>query len=210
MGGKKKPDPEVLPPYHHGHLREALLRAAVEILEEEGLAALTLRAVARRAGVSHAAPYHHFADKEALLDAVAARGFRLQLEDMERAARDATEPINGLQAFGLTYASFARAHPSLFRLMFTRERFKPGTNPELVESSTSIYPRIISGVQERTGCSPKEAEAIALVLWSTMHGLAMLWLDNQLQWPGAPPLEALAFDVTELLGRVMPEWNPSK
>jgi AcrR family transcriptional regulator len=210
MRGNKKPKVEASPPYHHGELREALIQAGIDILEELGLEALTLRATARRAGVSHAAPYHHFQDKEALLDAVAARGFRLQLEEMEHAARIATEPINGLQAFGLAYSAFAKAHPSLFRLMFTRERFKPGTHPELVESSTSIYPRIIAGVQERTGCSPQEAESIALVLWSTMHGLAMLWLDNQLSWEGAQPLETLAFEVTELLGRVMPKRNMSE
>jgi len=205
MAGKKKSPGVTPPPYHHGDLRQALVQAAVSILEEEGLAALSLRAVARRAGVSHAAPYHHFQDKEALLDAVAAEGFRLQMLDMHNAAQNAAAPINGLQAFGLSYASFARKHPSLFRLMYTHERFTPGTSPELVQWSGAIYPQIIAGVRERTGCSEEEASSIALVLWSTMHGLAMLALDNQLSWPGAKPLDTLAFEVTELLGRVMPE-----
>jgi len=181
------------------------VKAAVDILEEEGLAALTLRAVARRAGVSHAAPYHHFTDKEALLDAVAARGYRLQLQEMEAAARNPPPHINGLQAYGLTYATFAQAHPSLFRLMFTRERKSGSTSAELVEAASLIYPQLLYGVQQRTGCSLEEASSIALVLWSTMHGLTMLSLDRQLQWPGAPPLETLAFEVTELLGRIMPE-----
>ena len=165
--------------------------------------------MARRAGVSHAAPYPHFQDKEALLDAVAAEGFRLQMLDMQHAAQNAAAPISGLQAFGLAYASFARRHPSLFRLMFTHERFTPGTSPDLVRWSGAIYPHIIAGVQARTGCSDEEASSIALVLWSTMHGLAMLALDNQLSWPEAKPLDTLAFEVTELLGRVMPEQNLS-
>ena len=179
------------------------MQAALDILEEQGLAALTLRAAARRAGVSHAAPYHHFADKEAILAAVAARGFRMQSQAMEAAARNAPRPTDGLQAYGLTYATFAQAHPSLFRLMYTREHSIPHATPEVVEASKQIYPNLVEGICQTTGCSQDQAHGIALVLWSTLHGLAMLWLDGQLHGTGATSIDTLAYDVTELLGRIL-------
>lgn len=189
--------------YHHGSLREALVQAAVDILEERGLAALSLRETARRAGVSHAAPYHHFQDKEALLSAVAARGFRMQSAAMEAGAKNAPPGVDPIQSFGLTYASFAQAHPSLFRLMYSHERSSPDTSPELVEASSKIYSEMVEGIRQRTGCGIDEAYRIALLFWSSMHGLAMLSLDGQLNWPGAAPLGTLAHEITELLGRVL-------
>ena len=93
--------------------------------------------------------------------------------------------------------------------MYTDERFAPNANPELLEASAGVYPDMLEGIRERTGCSLEEAQIIALTLWSTMHGLAMLWLDSQLQWQGAPPLETLAYQVTEMLGRLMPQQNPA-
>lgn len=191
-------------PYHHGDLRQALVQAAVELLEHEGLSALSLRAAARRAGVSHAAPYHHFADKEALRAAVSAAGFRMQMEAMSEAVRNPPPPLEGLHAYGIRYITWASEHPSLFRLMYSHERATGSASPELVEASSAIYPQLLQGIQGRTGCSDAQAHTIALTLWSSVHGMAMLWLDGQLQWPGAPPLETLAFQVTDLLGLVMP------
>lgn len=186
--------------YHHGDLREALVRAGVEILEEQGLAALTLREVARRANVSHAAPYHHFPNKEALLTAIAARGLRMQSEEMALAMANPKPSTDGLQSFGMAYVAFAAAHPSLFRLMYSHERTGPNATKELADATASIDVRFIEGIREKAKCSVEHARSIALLLWASMHGLAMLWLDGQLQWEGAPPLESLAFQVTELLG----------
>ena len=196
------------PTYHHGDVREALVQAGIEILEERGLAALTLRETARRAGVSHAAPYHHFSDKGALLTAIAARGFRMQHNAMAAAAQSTTDPGEGLQAYGLNYVSFAQNHPSLFRLMYTRE-CGPNTPPELAEASSGFYPKMVEGICAATGCSVEQASSISLLLWSTMHGLAMLWLDHQLLWEGHPPLDKLAYELSELLGRILQSPNPA-
>src|ERR1700683_2993238 len=103
--------------YHHGDLRDALVLAARTILEKRGLAALSLRAAARAAGVSPAAPYHHFADKKALLDAVAAQGFDALTSAMEKPMAKKTDPDARLDASGIGYVVFALENPALFRLM---------------------------------------------------------------------------------------------
>lgn len=99
--------------YHHGDLRASILRAAAELLEKRGVAALSLRDAARRAGVSHNAPYRHFSNRGALLAALAAGGFERLREDLA-----AAEHEGGLRARGEAYIRFALAHPQLFRLMF--------------------------------------------------------------------------------------------
>src|ERR1700693_5459913 len=108
--------------YHHGDLPRALLDAALHIVETQGTEALTLRAVARRAGVSQAAPYRHFASKEAILAAVAEDGFRSLIAAMrESVATCGEDPLGRLRAVGLGYVTFATSHPSHFRVMFGRE-----------------------------------------------------------------------------------------
>jgi len=196
-------DGSPVPAYHHGDLREALVRTGIEILEERGLAALTLREVARRAGVSHAAPYHHFADKDALLSAIAARGVWMQNTRMARAMEEAPPPHDGLQAYGIAYAEFASEHPSLFRLMYSHERDSSSMDPRMVEASAAAFQSFLRGIQDRLGCSEAHAHSVSLTLWSSVHGLAMLWLDGQLRWEGAPPLRDLATEVTNLLGALL-------
>src|SRR5215831_9732799 len=104
--------------YHHGDLRQALIRSALEILSQAGAAGLSLRAAARRARVSAMAPYRHFADKEALLAAVAEYGFQQLAGRLAAAAAAAADPRAGLGALGVAYVIFARDEPSLFKLMF--------------------------------------------------------------------------------------------
>ncbi len=114
----EKPRRKRPPSYHHGDLRDALIRAARKILEKDGLAELSLRQVARAVGVSPAAPYHHFADKHALLTAVATLGFAaLRSEMLMRMAKE-TDPVARLDASGVGYVVFAVDNPALFRLMF--------------------------------------------------------------------------------------------
>lgn len=203
MGRTKKPKEEVPPPYHHGDLREALVQAGIDILEEQGLAALTLRETARRAGVSHAAPYHHFADKHALLAGIAHRGFGIQRDEMAMRAAGADSASNGLRGFGIGYAAFAERHPSLFRLMYSQQRFTPDAQGEQDRATTGVYPEMIDGICQATGCTPDEARFVGILLWSTMHGLAMLWLEGQLQATGADSLETLANEITGRLGRLL-------
>src|SRR5277367_2199083 len=111
-------------PYHHGDLSRALVDAARRILEAEGAAALSLRAVAREAGVSPAAPYHHFKDKTELLEAVAHGGWEAMSEIIAEARRSAKDPTEGIANIGVAYVRFARENPALYRLMYdtTRDR----------------------------------------------------------------------------------------
>ncbi|NWG45710.1 MAG: TetR/AcrR family transcriptional regulator [Alphaproteobacteria bacterium] len=125
--------------YHHGNLRAALIEAAAIILETEGLSALSLRAAARRAGVSQTAPYRHFADREALLVAVAMEGFHMLAEDLDTASL----PIAGsdretVVQIGAAYARFATAHPGRFQLMFGRDIANRRAYPDLVHASEVI------------------------------------------------------------------------
>src|SRR5271169_3639688 len=105
-------------PYHHGNLREALLQGAVRVVAELGPAAFTLREVARRAGVSHNAPYRHFRDKDALLAAVAAQGFRELTVAMREAGERQLKPLDKLKQSGLAYVAFAVRRPEHFTVMF--------------------------------------------------------------------------------------------
>lgn len=176
--------------YHHGDLRNALLEAGLDLLEREGLDALTLRGVARAAGVSHAAPYHHFDDKAALLAAIAERGFRaLDREITERASGAVADR---LQTAAVTYVGFAVDHPELFRLMFSSAASPPDAPPELRAAARHAYGHIIGVLDD---------EAAAVAAWSIVHGLAMLLLDDQVGdgATGRAEAEAWARDATSVL-----------
>jgi len=154
-----------------GELRETLVAAALALLES-GSGELSLRAVARAAGVSAMAPYRHFADKAALLAAVAQCGFAA-LQDALAAADRAGAPRAALLAQGLAYVAFARARPALFRLMF-RDQLglaKPA------HEDTAAYDVLARRVAE---LAPGDAESAALACWSIVHGLATLVLDGRL------------------------------
>src|ERR1700758_3471721 len=115
---KRGPSPEPAKPYHHGDLSRALVAAGRRILESEGPDALSLRAVAREAGVSPAAPYHHFKDKGELLDAVAAEGWRELGDAIARARAEAPSPAVAVTEIGVAYIRFARDNPALYRIMY--------------------------------------------------------------------------------------------
>lgn len=190
--------------YHHGELRDALVHAAVELLEDQGVASLSLREIARRAGVSHAAPYHHFPDKEALLDAVATEGMTRMQQAMEAAATAATSALEGLQSFGLAYCRFASEHPALFRVMYSRQKSpRPGAEA-LQKTGAGMFESISQAIQAATGQDPAKAADTALVLWASVHGLAMLWLDGQFTWGEGATIDGLAWRLTEALGGVLP------
>lgn len=190
--------------YHHGDLRNALVEAAVQILSEKGVSGLSLREVARRAGVSHAAPYHHFADKDALLSAICDRGYQLLQQEMQKAHELGAVALDGVQNAGIAYARFAVTYPALFRLMYTLER--PGEPSEAwTQATTSMNEGMLQGIQGATGASPDEARMIQFTLWAAMHGLIMLWLDGQLKGIDRP-LEDVAYDLTLLLGRII-KWK---
>lgn len=161
--------------YHHGNLPVALVRAAAELLEEGGATELSLRAVARRAGVSTAAPYRHFADRSALLSAVAADGYR-KLAVQLAEAHPAPTTAEDLAAIAVAYVRFALEQPGLFRVMFV-ESCDPGS-AERVAASEAIG-EYVKGIVDHAfpGANP---DAMATAVWALVHGLAFLYLDGKL------------------------------
>jgi len=159
-------------PYHHADLRPALLAAARRLLERSGPAALSLREVARRAGVSHNAPYRHFHNRAALLSALAAQGFD-ELGARMREAGEASGPRR-LGAIGAAYVRFALDSPGLFRLMFGGA-VRGRDRPELAAAGARAFALLMG---ETGGDGPGAARPIAA--WATVHGLAHLLLDEQI------------------------------
>ncbi|MCD0448872.1 TetR/AcrR family transcriptional regulator [Actinocorallia sp. API 0066] len=161
--------------YHHGDLRAACLRAARELLEEDGSAALSLRAVARRAGVSPTAPYRHYADRDALVSAVAAQGYR-ELAVYLAAAHPAPATPGDLADIAVAYVRFALDRPALFRVMFA-EQCDP-TSEERVAATAAIW-EYVRGIV-RDVFPDADPEALSTTVWALVHGLAFLHLDGKL------------------------------
>ncbi len=156
-------------PYHHGDLAAALRDAARAILAEEGLAALSLRSVARRAGVSHAAPYRHYASREALLADVAAEGLTQLRAELAQAAGAPCDPADRIVRIGGAYLRFAARHEGLFRLMLGSELPNRGDFPGLAEATHAIGEDIGNALGDTAG---------GLAVWAAVHGLALLILEN--------------------------------
>lgn len=169
--------------YHHGDLKAALLTQSERILETEGLQALTLRAVARAVGVSHAAPNNHFGDLTGLLSELAASGFERFGEALATAMKAAGEqPSQRMTAMGIAYVGFAKAHPGLFSLMFRSERLnadRPALRDAIVKARTALAAAAAAGMPEKPA-TPLQRAARAVALWSLVHGFAMLLLDGRL------------------------------
>ncbi|OIV36804.1 TetR family transcriptional regulator [Mangrovactinospora gilvigrisea] len=161
-------------PYHHGDLRRAVLDATDEAVRENGVAALSLRDLARRAGVSHAAPAHHFGDKTGLLTAFAAEGHTLLSAELERADGDLIEA-------GVGYLRFALTHPAHFEVMFQDALLRDGDAELEAARARSAALLAATEVSGPTGAS---------AAWSLVHGFATLWLTGSL--PATLPPEAAA------------------
>ena len=160
-------------PYHHGDLSRALVDAARRILEAEGAAALSLRAVAREAGVSPAAPYHHFKDKTELLEAVAHGGWEALTETIIAARQGASDPRDAIANIGVAYVNFARENPALYRLMYDTTRDRTSM-PEHAKQEDSGYAQVQEALVE-AGCDPTdsgELELATIASWCAVHGLA--------------------------------------
>ncbi|MFG2881511.1 TetR/AcrR family transcriptional regulator [Streptomyces sp. NPDC048297] len=160
--------------YHHGDLRAACLRAALELLEEDGSAGLSLRAVARRAGVSPTAPYRHYADRDALVSAVAAVGYR-ELAERLAAAHPVSSAPQDLAAVATAYVRFALERPALFRVMFA-EPCDPDSEERL--AATAAISDYVGGMV-RHAFPGSDPEALAAGVWAVVHGLAFLHLDGK-------------------------------
>ena len=161
--------------YHHGDLSAALVRAAMELLEESGETALSLRAVARRAGVSPAAPYRHYANREALISAVAAVGYR-ELAEQLAAAHPSPSTPDQLATVAVAYVQFALERPGLFRIMFGEPCDRDNDERVAATEAVSAYVR---GIAQRS-FPDADADALATAAWALVHGLAFLYLDGKL------------------------------
>jgi len=156
-------------PYHHGELAPSLREAARAILEEEGLDALSLRSVARRAGVSHAAPYRHYPSREALLADVACDGLMQLRSELAQAAAVLGDRAERIVLIGGAYLRFASRHGGLLRLMFGSELPNRADFPGLAEATALIGEDIGHALGD---------PAAGLAAWAAMHGLALLILEN--------------------------------
>ncbi|MGI5168257.1 TetR/AcrR family transcriptional regulator [Spirillospora sp. CA-253888] len=156
-------------PYHHGNLRPVLLDAAVDAIAQHGPAALSLRDLARRAGVSHAAPAHHFGDKTGLLTALAAQGYELLADALEAAGPDILDA-------GVAYVRFAVSHRAHFEVMF-----QPGLHQQDDAEVAAASSRADRALQAALAATPEAGgEHADLAAWSIVHGFAALWISGAL------------------------------
>jgi AcrR family transcriptional regulator len=193
--------------YQHGNLREALVQAGLKLLSEGGVEGLSLRAAAQLAGVSHAAPYRHFKDKDALVAAIAEQGFRLLTASM-RAQVDKLDPGQAadtrerLVAVGKGYVQFALEHPAYLRLIFGGVLAKDRATPELMQAGDEAYEMLRGLVAEavsRGDMTGGDADTLSLACWSMVHGLSHLLISNAVVL--RPGMAAPA--LTEILLRIL-------
>jgi AcrR family transcriptional regulator len=172
--------------YHHGDLKNALIRAGIEILSKDGVQALSLRKVAKRAGVSHAAPYAHFADKQALIAAIAAEGYKKLYEKLSAAQDSQEDPLARLIAVAHAYVQFALDEPDHFKITFSGVVEAEHDYPEYVEQSKRCFGLVVAVVADcqASGISRSgDTQLAAVSIWAGIHGFVQLLLGNQL--PGA-------------------------
>ena len=170
--------------YHHGDLPAALLAAVESVVRDRGVSGVSLRDVARRAGVSHGAPAHHFGSKAGLLTAFATAGYHLLAESVikEVAASDAVGGAAELAATGRGYVRFAVGHPAHFEVMFRLDALNPG-DAGFAAASEAAY-GLLTATVGRCGAEGRlhgrSAEVVAVSAWSLVHGLSALWISGRL------------------------------
>lgn len=175
-------------PYHHGNLAHALVEAALALLDETQDWDFSLREVARRAGVSHNAPYKHFPEKRDLLAAVAARGFEALAESTLASLEGMTDARARLLACGRAFVARGIANPALYRLMFSAALTSPEAGRPAIEKAAAATARAVvdatladavrAGLFPSSMANPRESAAASLAMWSILHGLTMLAIDD--------------------------------
>ena len=181
-------------PYHHGDLPRVLLDAAVQAILEVGPAAVSLRDLARRTGVSHAAPAHHFGDKAGLLTAVAADGFRR----LAATLREVYEATGSFLEVGVAYVGFAVNHRAHFEVMFRPELYRTD-DPELVRARGAARALLYPPAADLTNKADAKRVGAAVAAWSLVHGLATLWLNQNLPPELGDDPEQIAREVARYL-----------
>lgn len=189
--------------YHHGDLKNALLTAAERLLEDNGVAGITLREVAKAAGVSHTAPYRHFADKHALLASLAQIGYqRLANAMQECVAQAEDDPLEQLRLATLAYVHLATNHPAMTYLMFGGVVTPFDRDEALVQASNAAFEgllRIIRNGQAANLYKDKDTQTLATAAWSQVHGLSMLVTGKHMGDLGETELDQITLEMVELL-----------
>ena len=169
--------------YHHGNLKEALIKAGLDILSEKGIEELSLRKVAQKVGVSHTAPYNHFSDKQGLLAAISTAGHehlhQLLLDTFEKSKIQSSDVISDI---AWAYLQFGLANPAKFKLMFSGALEEERAHPEFVvisRMSITLFEEIIVFCQSKGQIPEGRVDIIAIKLWSLVHGFTYLMLENQ-------------------------------
>jgi AcrR family transcriptional regulator len=170
--------------YHHGDLKNALIKAGVEILSKEGMEGLSLRQVAQRAGVSHSAPYAHFPDKQSLIAAISTEGFNQLYSELDAAVSAYPKnPKKQLQQGALAYLQFALKNTDTFKIMFSGVLEKEKDYPAFVEISHKTFQRVVDVVracQQAGIMRATSAEMMAVAAWGQVHGIVSLALEGQI------------------------------
>jgi AcrR family transcriptional regulator len=173
--------------YHHGNLRRALLDEALAMIRAEGVERLTLREIGARLGVSRTALYRHFADKRALLAAVATEGFQTLREELVRAWEEGGRGRAAFERMGVVYVRFAVANPSHYRVMFGGFVDPAASEPELAGEAGGAFQALVdalAALQRDAIVRGDETRTTARFVWAVVHGVAMLGIDGQLPEPG--------------------------
>lgn len=177
--------------YHHGNLQSALEDAALSLLATQPAAKISLREVARIAGVSHNAPYNHFGDRAALLHALGVRAMRELLEAQERAVETEVDPVARVRALGTAYVTYAADHPQAFALVFDPEYCPPG-EPDadmapLIARNEELLGAEVAALVRQPGFEGRDPGALAAGMWATVHGMAVLVMLGHLPREVAEP-----------------------
>jgi AcrR family transcriptional regulator len=189
--------------YHHGDLRHEIIEEAKIWIETKDISSLSLREIARRLGVSHNAPYRHFADKESLLAAIAQMGFEKLRQWLQQVLEDdALTPEEQIKALGIKYIEYALSNPAYYRVMYSAYLSDYQKYPSLekaAEESFTILIETIAQGQKVGVIRPGDTRELAYVCWSLVHGISMLHLDRQLRSPEIESVEKLAKLATAMM-----------
>ncbi|PIQ23338.1 hypothetical protein COW36_08320 [bacterium (Candidatus Blackallbacteria) CG17_big_fil_post_rev_8_21_14_2_50_48_46] len=194
--------------YHHGDLYEALLTATLEQIVKHGVQGISLRGIAQQVGVSAAAPYRHFADKQEMIAAVATRGFEMMASEMQALdlsqTQELSHPLEALRQLARIYFQFAYQYPTYFDLMFGSAIENKELYPELKTASEKTFLNFISAISaahHKGQLKPFPPEQIALAFWAQLHGYANLMVHQQIHWKnlGADSPEALLETLLKML-----------
>jgi AcrR family transcriptional regulator len=196
-------------PYHHGNLKAVLGRAALQLIGEIGLGAFTLREAARRAGVSHNAPYRHFKKKEDVFAALATEGFHQLNERVKTALASESAPVARLKLAARTYLHFAFENPARFHVMF-HATFDRRIYPDYIAAYSDSLALLTHLIEACGTLSTEAAETGGEIVWANVHGIAELGLSGRLSHATAPKLEPLVDTAIDALLRGLPQVLPGK